>query len=397
MINSTISKTRLPYWRVFGISNFTLVSKLNPVKKRLKVFVGMSGGVDSSVAAYLLKNEGYDVVGVFMKNWTEAMPVNDKSPLSTANLCPWVTDQEDMRKVCSKLEIPFYTFDFERQYKEKVIDYFYQSYKKGITPNPDVMCNKEIKFKLFLDKCLALGADYIATGHYAQIVKTTDQNGDIKFLLQKGEDKEKDQSYFLCALSQYQLSKTIFPIGCYNKKRIRSIAKSISLPTHDKKDSQGICFIGEVDLREFLKIRLKETPGDIRTSDGQIIGRHVGLPFYTIGQRKGINIGGGIPYYVIAKDLQRNELIVAKGSHDPGLFSNKLCANQIHWIDTEPEFPLKCTAKIRYRQDDQAVTIKKISSGMLSAEFEVPQRAVTPGQSIVMYKGTTVLGSAIIT
>lgn len=363
------------------------------VRKKLKVFVGMSGGVDSSVAAYLLKKQGYDVVGVFMKNWTETMVNDGKSLHNSVDLCPWVTDQEDMRNVCIKLKIPFYTFDFEKEYKEKVIEYFYKSYKKGITPNPDIMCNKEIKFKLFLNKCLSLGADFIATGHYAQI-REVKRN---KYQLLKGKDANKDQSYFLCTLNQYQLSKTLFPIGIYTKTAVRSMAKKINLSTHDKKDSQGICFIGEVDLKEFLKIRLKEDPGKIKTTDGEIIGNHIGLPFYTIGQRRGINIGGGIPYYVVAKDIKANELIVAKGSHDPKLFCKTLTADHIHWLDVEPKFPLNCTAKIRYRQKDQRVTVTKISPNVLSAVFKEPQRAITPGQSIVFYRASVLIGSAVIT
>jgi tRNA-specific 2-thiouridylase len=297
-----------------------------------------------------------------------------------------------MRKVCTQLKIPFYTFDFEKEYKKNVIEYFYRSYKNGITPNPDIMCNKEIKFKLFLNKCLALGADAIATGHYAQIRKNEDH-----FELLKGRDKNKDQSYFLCTLDQYQLSKTLFPVGSYAKSTIRSIAKRNNLLTHDKKDSQGICFIGEVDLREFLKIRLKETPGKIRTTAGEIIGDHIGLPFYTIGQRKGISIGGGIPYYVVGKDSHANELIVAKGSHDPQLFCKTLVADQIHWVNEKPHFPLRCTAKIRYRQSDQMVTVNLLNNKVLSACFDEPQRAVTPGQSIVFYDKSKLLGSAVIT
>lgn len=357
----------------------------------------MSGGVDSSVAAYLLKKEDYDVVGVFMKNWTETMPRDSDDISSTKELCPWVHDQEDMRKVCSDLKIPFYTFDFEKEYHEKVIEYFYQGYKNGITPNPDIMCNKEIKFKLFLDKCLTLGADYIATGHYARIKRQEISKGKYKYKLLKGKDENKDQSYFLCELNQYQLSKTIFPIGEYTKTKVRSIANKINLATKDKKDSQGICFIGEVDLREFLKLRLKENPGNIVTTDGEIIGKHIGLPFYTIGQRKGINIGGGIPYFVAAKDNGRNELIVAKGSNDPILFQNTLTASNAHWLDSEPKLPLHCTAKIRYRQSDQKVKVTKLNDRLLLAEFADKQRAITPGQSIVFYNRDELIGSAIIT
>jgi tRNA-uridine 2-sulfurtransferase len=365
------------------------------MENKHKIFVAMSGGVDSSVAAHLLKKQGHDVVGVFMKNWTETLSNVEDNPLAESELCPWITDQEDMRKVCNKLHIPFYTFDFEKEYKDRVIEYFYSSYKKGITPNPDIMCNKEIKFNLFLKKCIKLGADYIATGHYAQVRETT-VNGNRKFELLKGKDENKDQSYFLCTLNQEQLSKTLFPIGEYKKTEIRKIAKKINLPTHDKKDSQGICFIGEVDLREFLKQRLKENPGKIITTEGELIGDHVGLPFYTIGQRKGINIGGGIPYYVVGKDSKNNQLVVAKGSHDPKLFNKNLSADHVHWVGEKPRFPLKCTAKIRYRQVDQKVTINQLSKNTINAVFDEPQRAITPGQSIVMYEGDILIGSAVI-
>jgi len=366
------------------------------MKTRKKIFVAMSGGVDSSVAAYLLKKQGHDVVGVFMKNWTETLNSEKNGFTKDSELCPWVNDQEDMRMVCNKLRIPFYTFDFEREYKDRVIEYFYSSYEKGITPNPDIMCNKEIKFNLFLKKCILLRADFIATGHYAQIRKISTA-GAQKYELLKGKDKTKDQSYFLCTLTQAQLAKTLFPVGKYEKIHIRSIAKRIKLPTHDKKDSQGICFIGEVDLRDFLKKRLKEKPGEIVATTGETIGNHIGLAFYTIGQRKGINIGGGIPYYVVGKETNSNQLIVARGSHDPNLFSKTLSASQIHWVGDTPKFPLKCAAKIRYRQSDQKVTINLLTKNVISAVFEEPQRAITPGQSIVLYKGAVLLGSAVIT
>ena len=360
--------------------------------KRKKVFVAMSGGVDSSVAAALLKRQGYEVRGIFMKNWSENINWDKNGLAFKTTLCPWIEDQEDMRQVCSKLNIPFYTFDFEKEYKEKVVNYFFESYQKGITPNPDVMCNKEIKFKIFLEKSIKLGADFIATGHYARI-KTSGKN---RYHLLKGKDLNKDQSYFLYTLDQAKLSRILFPIGAYQKHRVRAIAKQLGLTTHDKKDSQGICFIGEINVRNFLKTRIKEKIGKIITSDGKIIGKHNGVAFYTIGQRKGIKIGGGIPYYVVAKDIKSNTLMVAKGNQDSCLYRDKLIASNLSWIVSQPTYPFKCLTKIRYRQSDQAATIYYLKEDQIAVHFELPQRAITPGQSIVFYQGSEVIGGGII-
>ncbi len=362
--------------------------------KKQKVVVGMSGGVDSSVAAALLKKQGYDVIGVFMKNWSDDFALKD-------GYCPWEEDQRDARRVAAKLDIPIYTFNFEQEYKNRVLDYFFKEYQAGRTPNPDIMCNKEIKFKEFLNKAMELGADYIATGHYACQRQTRDN----KFELLKGVDQNKDQSYFLYAISQQALQKTLFPIGEYTKPEIRKIAAKLKLSTKNKKDSQGICFIGEVDLRQFLSQYIKDTPGKIIDLDsGKVVGKHEGLSWYTIGQRKGMNVGGtGLPLYVADKDLAKNELYVVKGNYNPLLFKQELIANDLTWIndasflDKSGDKSVKLKAKIRYRQQDQECEViweKKNES--IKVIFKESQRAVTPGQSLVLYDRDVCLGGGII-
>jgi len=299
------------------------------------------------------------------------------------------------------LAIPFYSWDFTKEYKEKVIDYFIAGYKAGITPNPDIECNREIKFKIFLKKALQMGADYVATGHYVRV----NEKSQIYHLL-KGKDSNKDQSYFLWTLTQKQLKYCLFPIGEYIKPDIRKIAKEINLPVKDKPDSQGICFMGRVNVQDFLKKHLKVTPGKIRTTDGKIIGKHDGLELYTIGQRRGIKIGGGIPYFVIKKDFEKNELIVGKGRKNKALFSKELVATDINWISGEiPKLSLKYQAKIRYRQPDQECILKKkaqkkkIKNGKrekIKVVFEEKQRAITLGQSIVFYQKDKMLGGGVI-
>lgn len=352
-------------------------------KNKTKVAVGLSGGVDSSVAAYLLKKQGYDVIGFYMKNWSQDIGKFH---------CPWKEDQEYALRVARHLDIPIYTLNFEKQYKEKVVDYLFESYKNGITPNPDIMCNKEIKFKLFLERALKIGASYIATGHYA--INKVDKNN--IFHLLKGKDNNKDQSYFLHELNQYQLSKTLFPIGEYKKEKIRSIARQAKLPTANKPDSQGICFIGEVNIVELLKTKIKPKKGDIITTDGKKIGTHDGVWFYTIGQRKGIGIGGGIPYFVVEKDLKNNILIVDKGSWSQDLFRNTCLVKNINWITHEPKMPYKCSVKLRYRQIDQECEITKKDKNTYILTFKTPQRAITPGQFAVFYKKYECLGGGVI-
>ncbi|MGQ7277016.1 tRNA 2-thiouridine(34) synthase MnmA [Brevibacillus thermoruber] len=353
-----------------------------------RVVVGMSGGVDSSVTAYLLKQQGYDVIGIFMKNWDDT----DEFGHCTAE-----DDFQDVRRVCEQIGIPYYTVNFEKEYMEKVFQYFLDEYKRGRTPNPDVMCNREIKFGELLDKVMDLGADYIATGHYARV-----EFRDGAYRLLRGVDSNKDQSYFLNALDQHQLSKTMFPLGSLTKPQVREIAEKAGLATAKKKDSTGICFIGERNFREFLQNYLPAKPGDIETVDGEVIGRHDGLMYYTLGQRQGLGIGGGHgktgePWFVVDKDLERNVLIVAEGAGHPRLYSTRLIATDVNWISgKEPASSFTCTAKFRYRQPDQGVTVHLREGNTVEVVFDQPQKAVTPGQAVVFYNGEECLGGGII-
>ncbi len=363
--------------------------------KKEKVFVAMSGGVDSSVAAGLLKEQGYDVTGVFMKNWSDSRFFKDKT------MCPWAQDQEDARKAAAVLGIPFYTFDFEKEYREQVVDYMVAGYRSGITPNPDVMCNKEIKFGVFLEKALAMGADCIATGHYARKREIMNhESGIMNYELLCGADKNKDQSYFLWTLTQEQLARTLFPIGEYAKPEVREMARKFGLLNAEKKDSQGLCFMGDVDVFEFLKSEIPAHKGKIMTTNGKEVGEHEGVEFYTIGQRHGIGSpGGGVIYYVVSKDAENNILYVGEGEQDEKLYKNELVVSDIHWIfEEEPKFPLECEARIRYRQPLQKCVIKKLLATRYSllAVFDESQRAITPGQSIVFYDGDAVLGGGVI-
>lgn len=354
--------------------------------KDTKVVVGMSGGVDSSVTAYLLKEQGYDVVGIFMKNWDEK---------DEAGLCTAEEDYEDVRRVSAQLDIPYYTVNFTKEYWDRVFSYFLDEYKKGRTPNPDVMCNKEIKFKAFLDHALKLGADYIATGHYARVDYL---DGEYKLL--RGLDNNKDQTYFLCTLGQYQLSKSMFPIGHLNKSEVRTIAEREGLITAGKKDSTGICFIGERDFDKFLDNYLPAQSGDIMTLDGEVLGRHTGLMHYTLGQRKGLGIGGigtGEPWFVVDKDLKKNILYVVQGEKHPMLYSNGLMASDLSWVSDRPkEMSFECTAKFRYRQPDNEVSVYLTDDNKCKVIFKKPQKAITPGQAVVFYKGEECLGGGMI-
>lgn len=351
------------------------------------VVVGMSGGVDSSVAALLLKEEGYNVLGVFMHNWEE----KDECGNCTAE-----QDYEDVRKVCSKIGIPYYSINFSQQYKERVFKEFLEEYQKGRTPNPDVLCNREIKFGPFLEFAKEIGADYVATGHYCRI---SHENGIHRLL--KAEDTNKDQTYFLNQLDQKQLEKIIFPLGDMLKPEVRKIAEKHQLVTAKKKDSTGICFIGERNFREFLKNYLPAQPGDITDLSGKVVGRHEGLIYYTLGQRKGLNIGGrtdgnGERWFVIKKDLVNNVLVVSQGESEE-LYSNGLISYSVNWITGKPlEKEFDCYAKMRYRQPDQKVKVSLFDNGNVRVDFNKKQRAVTPGQYVVFYTDTECLGGGVI-
>ena len=364
------------------------------IKKR--VVLGMSGGVDSSVAAILLKEQGYEVIGVFMKNWEE----KDEN-----GVCTTEADYKDVIAVAEQLDIPYYSVDFVKEYWDKVFTYFLDEYKKGRTPNPDVMCNKEIKFKAFLNYAMKIGADYVATGHYARIDRTVDENGIIITKMLRGIDENKDQTYFLCQLDQSQLEKVLFPIGEYTKPQIREIALKYNLKTATKKDSTGICFIGERDFNEFLSKYLPAQAGNIVDVKGNLLGKHNGLMYYTIGQRKGIGIGNsktgtGEPWFVVDKNLKTNELIVTQGD-TAVLYSNGLIATDFNFIrNTQDELPKKYTAKFRYRQVDVPVTVSKYVDETNEEKYKVmfnePQKAITLGQVVVIYDGEECLGGGII-
>lgn len=352
-----------------------------------RVIVGMSGGVDSSVTALLLKQQGYEVQGVFMKNWEEDDTLTD---------CPAKIDLEAVAAVCDVIEINFQTVNFSREYWDRVFAHFLKEYQAGRTPNPDILCNKEIKFKAFHDYAKSLGADYVAMGHYAR----TDHDGAYRLL--KGCDSNKDQSYFLYTLGQDELKHALFPIGHLNKPDVREIAVKAGLPNHNRKDSTGICFIGERHFKNFLAQYLPAQPGTIETFEGETIGEHDGLMYHTIGQRQGLRIGGRKgakeqPWYVLSKDLVRNVLIVGQGHDHPALFTESLICCDLHWVSRQkPIFPLNCFAKTRYRQTEQACTIHEINDGKLQVKFAEPQWAVTPGQAIVFYQGEVCLGGGTI-
>ncbi|MFC4809053.1 tRNA 2-thiouridine(34) synthase MnmA [Paenibacillus sp. GCM10023250] len=354
-----------------------------------RVVVGMSGGVDSSVTALLLKQQGYDVIGIFMKNWDDT----DEFGHCTAE-----EDAEDVRRVCDQIGIPYYTVNFEKQYYDKVFAYFLAEYRNGRTPNPDVMCNREIKFGDFLQKALELGADYLATGHYARLERTAD--GESKLL--RGVDAGKDQTYFLHALRQDQLAKAMFPIGHLPKPEVRRIAAEFGLATAKKKDSTGVCFIGERNFKQFLSGYLPAQPGPmIDIATGETKGRHDGLMYYTLGQRQGLGIGGsgsGEPWFVADKDLKENILYVVQGDAHPSLYSTGLIATGINWISpvrTDGEFA--CTAKFRYRQPDQGVKLTFRPDGTTAdVVFDERQKAITPGQAVVFYDGDICIGGGTI-
>jgi tRNA-uridine 2-sulfurtransferase len=353
----------------------------------VKVMLGISGGVDSSVAALLLQQAGYEVEGLFMQNWEE----DDRSGPCTTD-----ADRKDAVAVCGRLGIPFHARNFASEYWDGVFEHFLAEYRAGRTPNPDVLCNREIKFKTFLDEAHALGAEKIATGHYARV-----DCQDGRYRLLRAVDAAKDQTYFLHALGQQQLTATLFPLGNIEKPRVRELARAAALPTHAKKDSTGICFIGERDFRSFLAQYIPARPGEMRTPDGQLIGEHQGVMYYTLGQRNGLGIGGrhgasGEAWYVVGKDVATNVLYVAQGGENRWLYSQRLQSEAPSWVDgVAPAARFRCSARTRYRQFDQACIVDVRENG-LEIRFDEPQRAVTPGQSVVLYDGEVCLGGAVI-
>nr|WP_309760852.1 tRNA 2-thiouridine(34) synthase MnmA [Flavobacterium sp.] len=392
-----------------------------------RVVVGLSGGVDSSVAAYLLQQQGYEVIGLFMKNW------HDDS-VTISNECPWLEDSNDALLVAEKLGIPFQTVDLSEEYQEKIVDYMFSEYEKGRTPNPDVLCNREIKFEVFMKIALSLGADFVATGHYCQ-KSETEVNGEMVYQLKAGEDSNKDQSYFLCQLSQEQLAKSLFPIGALTKPEVREIATEMELVTAEKKDSQGLCFIGKVRLPEFLQQKLQPKEGLIIQIDkndsvynteiptglsieeelkeaaapllytpqmGKVVGKHQGAHYFTTGQRKGLNVGGTTdPLFIIATDVDTNTIYTGLTSQHPGLFKKALFIDkaEVHWIRKDLSLlngeTMQVMARIRYRQPLQCATLHQFENGMYVA-FDEPQSAITKGQFVAWYLGEELVGSGVI-
>ena len=396
--------------------------------KKMKIVVGLSGGVDSSVAAYLLKKQGHEVIGLFMRNWNDAS-------VTLEDECPWIEDSNDALLVAKKLGIPFQVIDMSELYKERIVDYMFAEYEKGRTPNPDVLCNREVKFDVFLETALSLGADKVATGHYARLDSFTNENGEEVYQLLAGKDNNKDQSYFLCQLNQKQLSKALFPIGELTKPEVREIAREMELATADKKDSQGLCFIGKVSLPTFLQQQLKAKEGEIveifsdfaeyhkekpefsskleeleylsakihyKKSDGKVIGKHQGAQFYTIGQSKGLGIGGHKEScFLISRDMENNLVYVGEGRNFPGLFRKalKIDNTELHWVREDLRLKnresMEVLARIRYRQPLEKATLYQFEEGFF-IEFENPQSAIAEGQFAAWYVGEELLGSGVI-
>ncbi len=354
-------------------------------KSKINVYVGMSGGVDSSVTAALLKEQGYKVTGVYMKNWTQDLP---------GFVCPWADDLADAKRVAVQLDIPFKVFDFQKEYKQQVVDYMIAEYQAGRTPNPDIMCNQEIKFDLFLKSALADGADMIATGHYARISASSERRQPSLLV---GLDKNKDQSYFLYRVTSEALARTLLPVGELTKPEVREQARRLGLVTADKKDSQGICFVGKIGIKEFLQNYIDAVAGDIVDKrSGKVIGQHDGAVFYTIGQRHGLHAGGGLPYYVVGKDMSKNIVYVTTDLNDDNLWRNELNLTQLHWINEPPRIGQTYQVRTRYRAALVDCHIARLEGDETSLRLDDAERALTAGQSAVLYEGERVVGGGIV-
>ncbi len=356
-----------------------------------KVLMALSGGIDSAVSAALLIKQGYQVEAGFMKNWS-----------STAGLlrseCPWLEDRRVAIKVAAHLGIPLHTFDFEKQYESKVMSYFFKEYKAGRTPNPDVMCNKEIKFKLLYDAAMKMGFDYIATGHYAQI-KDFKEDGKVVKKLVRSVDEFKDQTYFIYNIKQVQLDHILFPVGGLKKPAVRAMARKLKLPNAERKESMGLCFVGKIRLDHFLNQKILSKPGKIVSLEGKVLGQHKGIAFYTVGQRQGLNIGGGGPYYVVSKNVKTNTLVVTDNPKDQHLQTSTLQIHGANWLVAElfdSKKPVKCLGRFRHQQDLVPLTVQKITKDLYDVQFSKPQTAVASGQSLVLYQGKVCIGGGVI-
>lgn len=369
---------------------------IKPNKTKQKVLIALSGGIDSAVSAYQLIKAGYEVEGAFMKNWSSTKGLKYDE-------CPWLTDRQDALRVAAFLHIPLHTLDFEKEYKKNVLNYFFEEYKAGRTPNPDVMCNKEIKFKLLYDWAMKNKFDFLATGHYAQVKKTTSSASG--FNLVRSSDEFKDQTYFIYNIKTEQLPHVLFPIGGMKKASVRALAKRIKLPNADKKESMGLCFVGRIRLKDFLEQRLKRKPGPILDMKGNVLGKHEGLHYYTIGQRQGIKVGSGGPYFVVHKSLADNTLLVTNNPKDKALEIKELEIHSVNWITAPAKFPTKLTGRFRHQGKLEKLTItknnkvghsKKSANETYKVTFSKPQKAIASGQSLVLYDKNICVGGGVI-
>lgn len=365
-------------------------------QKKTRVLMALSGGIDSAVSAYLLKKQGYEVEAAFMKNWssTEGLKYNE---------CPWLTDRQDALRVAAFLHMPLHTLDFENAYEKTVMGYFFKEYEAGRTPNPDVMCNKEIKFKLLYDWAMENGFDYMATGHYARVVasklanKQVSRDDAVEYQLHRSTDEFKDQTYFIYNIKREQLPHVLFPIGGMKKSKVKALAKKLKLPNAEKKESMGLCFVGKIRLQDFLNQKLKAKPGPIVDGNGAVLGQHEGLHYYTIGQRQGIRVGASGPYYVFQKDLAANTLYVTNNPEDERLLTKEVQIHSVNWLISLPASELiSCTGRFRHQGELVPLTLERIHADHYRAVFKTPQKAIASGQSLVLYQGKVCLGGGVI-